>query len=198
MDGICAVINNAASCLEGDYITAIKSPLKAGYPSGYIDLAQAYNAFQTSIQQGKLQTSDTEHARINFIAQLNNADISTEYIERLWTGMKEEIKATYPGMTVRENDILDSCLAGRITIFFSLFLFGLEMKIAEKRFLKKFEPILGLNSVRDTMKAAVDFGLQQLRSIVLKPRLNTWIDQFTSYNHILNEVQNIYLKSIDQ
>lgn len=112
LDGICAVINNAASCLEGDYISAIKSPLKAGYPSGYIDLAQAYNAFQTSIQQGKLQTSDTEHARINFIAQLNNADISTEYIERLWTGMREEIKATYPGMTVRENDILDSCLSG--------------------------------------------------------------------------------------
>ncbi|KAJ6639692.1 Conserved oligomeric Golgi complex subunit 4 [Pseudolycoriella hygida] len=156
LDGICAVINNAASCLEGDYINAIKSPLKAGYPSGYIDLAQAYNAFQTSIQQGKLQTSDTEHAKINFIAQLNNADISTEYIERLWTGMREEIKATYPAMTVRENDILESCLSG-------------------------------LNSVRDTMKAAVDFGLQQLRSIVLKPRLNTWIDQFTSYNHILNE-----------
>lgn len=41
------------------------------------------------------------------------------------------------------------------------------------------------------MKAAVDFGLQQLRSIVLKPRLNTWIDQFTSYNHILNEVRFI-------
>ncbi|KAG4073194.1 hypothetical protein HA402_002583 [Bradysia odoriphaga] len=155
LDGICAVINNAASCLEGDYVSAIKSPLKAGYPSGYIDLAQAYNAFQTSIQQGKLQTSDTEHARINFIAQLNNADISTEYIERLCTGMKEEITATYP-LTAKENDILESCLAG-------------------------------LNSVRDTMKAAVDFGLQQLRSIVLKPRLNTWIDQFTSYNHILTE-----------
>lgn len=43
------------------------------------------------------------------------------------------------------------------------------------------------------MKAAVDFGLQQLRSIVLKPRLNTWIDQFTSYNHILNEVKILAL-----
>lgn len=99
--------------MEGDYTVAIKSPLKAGYPSGYIDLAQAYNAFQTSIQQGKLQTNDTEHARVNFIAQLNNADISTEYIELLWTVMKDEIKATYPGMTVRENDILESCLTGK-------------------------------------------------------------------------------------
>lgn len=164
--------------MEGDYIAAIKSPLKAGYPSGYIDLAQAYNAFQTSIQQGKLQTSDTEHARINFIAQLNNADISTEYIERLWTGMREEIKATYPGMTTRENDILDSCLSGE-------FIFDLLDCWTENQNKRKS---LGLNSVRDTMKAAVDFGLQQLRSIVLKPRLNTWIDQFTSYNHILNEV----------
>lgn len=112
--GICAVINNAASCLEGDFINAVKSTLKSGYPSGYIDLAQAYNAFQTSIQQGKIQTSDSEHARINFIAQLNNADISTEYIELLWTAMREEIKATFPGMTVKENDILESCLSGAI------------------------------------------------------------------------------------
>lgn len=157
LDGICAVINNAATCFEGDFITALRTPLKAGYPSGYIDLAQAYNAFQTSIQQGKIQTSDTEQARTHFIIQLNNADMSTEYIETLWMMMGEEIRGAFPAMSVREGEILDSCLSG-------------------------------LKSVRDTLKAVVDFGLQQLRSSAVKPRLHTWIDQFISHNHELTEV----------
>lgn len=158
LDGICAVINNAASCFEGDFISALKAPLKSGYPSGYIDLAQAYNVIQTSLQQGKIQTSDTEQARTNFIIQLNNADMSTEYIETLWTMMGEEIRGAFPAMTVREGEILDSCLSG-------------------------------LKSVRDTLKAVVDFGLQQLRSSAVKPRLHTWIDQFASQSHELSEVQ---------
>lgn len=154
LDGICAVINNAAACFEADFIAALKAPLKSGYPSGYIDLAQAYNAFQTSLQQGKI--SDTEHARTRFICQLNNADMSTEYIETLWTMMRGEIRGAFPTMTVREGEILESCLSG-------------------------------LKSVQDTLKAVVDFGLQQLRSSAVKPRLNTWIDQFISLNHELNE-----------
>ena len=112
IDGICAVINNAASCLEQDFVNALKTPLKAGYPSGYIDLAQAYNAFQTSIQQGKIQTNDNEQARTNFIVQLNNADMSTEYIETLSTTIGEEIKGAFPKITSKELGILESCLSG--------------------------------------------------------------------------------------
>uniref|UniRef100_U5EZ33 Conserved oligomeric Golgi complex subunit 4 n=1 Tax=Corethrella appendiculata TaxID=1370023 RepID=U5EZ33_9DIPT len=156
LDGICAVINNAASCLEQDFVNALKSPLKSGYPSGYIDLAQAYNAFQSSIQQGRLQTSDTEQARINFIAQLNNADTSTEFIETLWKMMSEEIRNNFPLMTTREKEKLESCLA--------------ELK-----------------SVGDSLKALVDYGLQQLRSSAIKPRLHPWIDQFLTHNHNLTE-----------
>lgn len=157
MDGICAVLNNAASCFESDFITALKAPLKAGYPSGYIDLAQAYNVFQTTIQQGKLQTNDTEQARTNFIVQLNNADMSTEYIDTLCTTMTDEILITLPNMTQRERGILDSCLTG-------------------------------LKSVRTTLKSVVDFGIQQLRSSAIKPRLHTWVDQFLTQNHELTEV----------
>lgn len=112
MDGICAVINNGATCLEQEFLNALKSLLKAGYPSGYIDLAQAYNAFQSSLQQGKLQSSDTEHARIKFITALNNGDISTEYIETLYNLMQEEIKKGFPNITNREKEISNSCLAG--------------------------------------------------------------------------------------
>uniref|UniRef100_A0A182QER7 Conserved oligomeric Golgi complex subunit 4 n=1 Tax=Anopheles farauti TaxID=69004 RepID=A0A182QER7_9DIPT len=112
LDGVCAVINNAASCLEEDFLKALKAPLKAGYPTGYIDLAQAYNAFQSSIQQGRLQTSDSDQARGRFIAALNNADMSTEFIETLWKMMTEETAITFPAMSVREKEKLDSCLGG--------------------------------------------------------------------------------------
>uniref|UniRef100_A0A182NGK8 Conserved oligomeric Golgi complex subunit 4 n=1 Tax=Anopheles dirus TaxID=7168 RepID=A0A182NGK8_9DIPT len=112
LDGVCAVINNAASCLEEDFLKALKAPLKAGYPTGYIDLAQAYNAFQSSIQQGRLQTSDSDQARGRFIAALNNADMSTEFIETLWKMMTEETAITFPTMSAREKEKLDSCLGG--------------------------------------------------------------------------------------
>lgn len=159
MNGICAVINNAASCFEGDFINALKGPLKNGYPSGYIDLAQAYNAIQSSIQQGKLQTSDAEQARTNFIVQLNNADMSTEFIETLWATMSEEIRGAFANMTQRESEILESCMSG-------------------------------LKGVKDSLKAVVDFGMQQLKSSAIKPRLNPWVDQFLTYNHRLTEVSS--------
>lgn len=156
INGTCAVINNAASCLDGDFVNALKGPLKSGYPSGYIDLAQAYNAIQSSLQQGKLQSTDSEKARMNFLIQLNNADISTEYIETLWKAMEQEINGAFPAMTPVERQIIESCIS--------------ELK-----------------AVRDSLKAVVDFGLQQLRSSAIKPRLNPWVDQFLSYNHHLTE-----------
>uniref|UniRef100_A0A182RUR1 Conserved oligomeric Golgi complex subunit 4 n=1 Tax=Anopheles funestus TaxID=62324 RepID=A0A182RUR1_ANOFN len=120
LDGVCAVINNAASCLEEDYLKALKAPLKAGYPTGYIDLAQAYNAFQSSIQQGRLQTSDSDQARGRFVAALNNADMSTEFIETLWKMMTEETEITFPTMSTREKEKLDSCLGGLKSVADSL------------------------------------------------------------------------------
>ncbi|XP_058057832.1 conserved oligomeric Golgi complex subunit 4 [Anopheles bellator] len=112
LDGVCAVLNNAASCLEEDFMRALKSPLKAGYPTGYLDLAQAYNAFQSSLQHGRLQTSDADQARGRFVAALNNADMSTEFIETLCKMMGEEIEGTLPGISGREKEKLDSCLGG--------------------------------------------------------------------------------------
>lgn len=156
VDGVCAVINNGAACLEQELISALRSPLKNGYPSGYIDLAQAYNAFQSSIQQGKIQTSDTEVARNKFLVTLNNADKSTEYIETLYTNMGEEIKISFPNINVHKKEMIESCLSG-------------------------------LKSVGASLKAEIEFGMQQLRSSAIKPRINPWIDQFQSYNHMLSE-----------
>jgi hypothetical protein len=159
VDGVCAVINNGAACLEQELISALRSPLKNGYPSGYIDLAQltqAYNVFQSSIQQGKIQTSDTEVARTKFLVTLNNADKSTEYIETLFTNMGEEIKISFTNIDGHKKEMIESCLSG-------------------------------LKSVGASLKAEIEFGMQQLRSSAIKPRINPWIDQFPSYNHMLSE-----------
>ncbi|XP_023298963.2 conserved oligomeric Golgi complex subunit 4 [Lucilia cuprina] len=156
VNGTCAVINNAATCLDSDFVNALRAPLKQGYPSGYIDLAQAYNAIQSTLQQGRIQSSDIEKSRVHFLVQLNNADMSTEYIETLWQTMEQEIKGAFPAITNVEKQLIDSCLA--------------ELK-----------------TVRDTLKACVDFGMQQLRSSAIKPRLHPWVDQFLNYKHHFSE-----------
>lgn len=157
LDGVCAVINNAAACFENDFLVALKSVLKAGYPSGYIDLAQAYSAIQISIQQGKLQTTgDNEGAKTQFLVRLNNTDQCTEYIETLVTMMGHEIPMVFSGMTALDKEKLDSCMSG-------------------------------LRIVGDSLKAIIDFGMQQLRSSALKPRLHGWVDDFLNYSHNLSE-----------
>lgn len=159
VNGTCAVINNAAACLDHDFVNALKSHLQQGYPSGYIDLAQAYSAIQNSLQQGKIHSSDNEKARVNFLVYLNNADISTEYIDTLWRTMEQEIAGAYPSMTMVEKQLIESCLS--------------ELK-----------------SVRDTLKACVDFGMQQLKSSAINPRLHPWVDQYLTHKHQLTEVSN--------
>ncbi len=69
MDSICAVINNACTLLEEDYALVFQQQCKQGFPSGYLDLTQAYNVIQSSLQQGsiRLQSSDTEKTKANFL-----------------------------------------------------------------------------------------------------------------------------------
>lgn len=69
IDGVCAVVNMACGILEGEFANKLRNRLRQGYPAGYLDLAQAYSALQTSIQHGRLQTSDTEYARLTFLVK---------------------------------------------------------------------------------------------------------------------------------
>lgn len=112
VDGACAVVNMACGILEGEFANRLRSRLRQGYPAGYLDLAQAYNALQTSIQHGRLQTSDTEFARLMFLAYLNNTDISIEYVETLTKSLSEEIDSAFPNMQEKDRGKVDSCLAG--------------------------------------------------------------------------------------
>lgn len=156
LDGICAIINNACRVLENDFCDILKSKLKQGYPSGYLDLTQAYNVLQTSIQQGRLQSSDTEQSRIAFVVALNNADSSIEYVDALCEGVLKEIEQALPNMSANEKGKLDSCLSG-------------------------------LSSVTFSLKEIIDYGIQQLHSSVIKPRVHPWVDSFYNFNHQLTE-----------
>ncbi|CAH2008212.1 unnamed protein product [Acanthoscelides obtectus] len=112
LDGICAIINNACRALESDYCEVLKSRLRQGYPSGYLDLTQAYNVLQTSIQHGRLQSGDTEQSRTAFITALNNSDSSTEYVDALCDHVLKEIEQALPNMNSRDRGKLESCLSG--------------------------------------------------------------------------------------
>lgn len=46
----------------------------------------------------------------------------------------------------------------------------------------------GLSSVTMTLKDIMDYGIQQLRSTAIKPRINPWVDTFMTVNHHFTEV----------
>lgn len=112
LDGICAVINNACRVLESDFCGVLRARLRQGYPFGYLDLTQAYNVLQNSLQQGRLQPGDAEQTRTAFVVALNNADSSTEYVEALCDGVLQEIGIALPNMKENDRGKLESCLSG--------------------------------------------------------------------------------------
>ncbi|XP_067007439.2 conserved oligomeric Golgi complex subunit 4 isoform X2 [Anabrus simplex] len=120
VDGVCAVLNNACGLLEMDYCGVLRQQLRQGYPSGYLDLTQAYNVLHSSIQQGRLQASDSEQARLLFLAYLNNADVSIEYIDTLCRSLREEIPNGLASMSANECEKWESCLSGLSTVTASL------------------------------------------------------------------------------
>lgn len=61
------MINNACTLLEMDYCSVLKQQLHQGYPSGYLDLTQAYKVLPSALQQGRLQASDSEQLRLLFL-----------------------------------------------------------------------------------------------------------------------------------
>ncbi|XP_011506140.1 PREDICTED: conserved oligomeric Golgi complex subunit 4 [Ceratosolen solmsi marchali] len=120
IDGVCAVINMACGFLESDFTNQLRNRLRQGYPAGYLDLAQAYNALQTSIQHGRIQTSDTELARLMFLAYLNNTEVSIEYVETLNKSLSIDIDQAFQNMQTKEKGKIESCLAGMKNVALTL------------------------------------------------------------------------------
>lgn len=49
--------------------------------------------------------------------------------------------------------------------------------------------LAGLKGVTTTLRAVIDYGLEQLRASAVKPRVTPWVDAFLSVNHHVNEVK---------
>ena len=85
VDGVCAVVNNACGVLEQDFCGLLQSRIKAGFPSaGYLDLTQAYNAIQTSFQQGKLQAGGDASERQKLVGNSVCGKFLSEFLWQFW------------------------------------------------------------------------------------------------------------------
>lgn len=157
LDCVCAVINNSLSCLEQHYLTALQNHLKSGFLTGYMDLTQAYNAFQNTLQQGRfLISNEMDQTKTNFFVQLNNTDKSITFIETLAKSCVNEINETFPNNTQKDTDILESC-------------------------------VNSLKAFSNSLKAVINSGIQKLRSSFIKPRVHPWIDNFLTHNYNISE-----------
>ncbi|CAH1779240.1 unnamed protein product [Owenia fusiformis] len=110
IDGVCAMLNHTCTLLEQDYREVLYGRLRAGFPSGF-DFQQAYNLVQTSFQQGKLQGQDNEKQKSLFLTSLNNAEVSSEFIQTLKKSLEEEASRLYAGSTEHVLAKLESCLS---------------------------------------------------------------------------------------
>lgn len=184
------MINNVCTLLEEDYSTVFRQQCKQGFPSGYLDLAQAYSVIQSSLQQGsiRLQTSDTEKAKANFLVSvesalqfhnyafirtcnasfsniflpqvtLNNIETSVDGIEALEKTLGTDIQANFAShIEVKDQEKLRSCFDG--------------LKVTAKKF-----------------RELSDFGHEQLKSSAINPRIKPWVDKFLSVNHDIDEAR---------
>ncbi|CAL1534730.1 unnamed protein product [Lymnaea stagnalis] len=157
VDGVCAMLNHACTILEQDFGSVLLTRLRAGYPYGF-DLQHAYNIVQSSLQHGKLQSSDSEKklARAQFLTALNNAEVSCDYCKALKNNLEEDISKLYPQCTEQSKAKLESCLSE-------------------------------VMSVSNKFKDIVDFGFSQLATSAVKPRIKPLVDSFLSTSHNITE-----------
>eukprot|EP00092_Neocalanus_flemingeri_P002605 GFUD01002792.1.p1 GENE.GFUD01002792.1~~GFUD01002792.1.p1 ORF type:complete len:401 (+),score=143.44 GFUD01002792.1:554-1756(+) len=111
VDCICAVINNACTLLESDFLRVFQDIVKAGLPSTYLD--QAYSVIH-SATGAKLAGTDTDKQRQMFLAFLNNAESGGEYITRLQTTIQTDLSSLQASSTVsaKQSEKIRSCLTG--------------------------------------------------------------------------------------
>ncbi|KAL5021531.1 hypothetical protein ScPMuIL_000686 [Solemya velum] len=109
VDGVCAMLNHACTLIEQDFREVLYSRVRAGFPSGF-DLSQAYNMVQSSIQQGKLQSSDTEKTKSLFLTTLNNCEVACDYCKSLKSSIEDEVAKLYGQCSEQSKAKLESGL----------------------------------------------------------------------------------------
>ena len=108
VDCICAVLNNACTLLESDFLQLFQETVKAGLPNTYLD--QAYSVLH-SATGAKLAVADTDKQRQQFLSYLNNAESGLEYITRLQDSIQAELASLHTGSD-KQAEKIKSCMTG--------------------------------------------------------------------------------------
>ncbi|KAG1692940.1 Conserved oligomeric Golgi complex subunit 4 [Nymphon striatum] len=104
VDGVCAILNHARTELESDYWDILNSQIKQGFPSGMLDLTQAYNTTLNNIEASAehIQTlksnvqseishlshiNDQEKAKLEVSGLTDLSDVSSKYRSLLECGL---------------------------------------------------------------------------------------------------------------
>ncbi|XP_068722014.1 conserved oligomeric Golgi complex subunit 4-like isoform X2 [Montipora capricornis] len=107
VDGTCAMLNHACALLSSDYRDVLTSRLKAGFPSGSLDIA---GMFQGKIQVGYSSTAENTAAKKAFLVTLNNLEVSSDNIQKLKKDLEVECERKL-AFTEPSKLKLESCLA---------------------------------------------------------------------------------------
>ena len=159
VDCICAVLNNACTLLESDFLKIFQDTVKAGLPNTYLD--QAYSVLHSATGAKLAGTvADTDKQKQQFLSYLNNAESGLEYITRLQSSIQTELTSLQSSshISAKQSDKIASCMTG-------------------------------LPAVQRQLKATLDSGLEALRSCAVRPRVKPWIDAFTLVTHNLTDEQ---------
>ncbi|GAU95964.1 hypothetical protein RvY_07479 [Ramazzottius varieornatus] len=110
VDGICAILNHAISVLQEDFATVLHEKLKGNsYVVYTIDLSQAYYSMIGTSAPVDMDLYDKN--RKAFLANLNDADVSVDYLRTLAENLERETDATLPEILDLEKEKIRSTLA---------------------------------------------------------------------------------------
>lgn len=149
VEAICSVINNVRTLLETKYCPLLKKQLEQGYSTGYLDVAQAY----TSV---RLQIDPEVKAKV-FLAYLNNANVTLEYLQTLKTNVQEEILRLFPNLGEKDKEKVEICLCELVSTSSSI------------------------------TSSIINYGMKQLKESAIKPRISSWFTYFTEVSHELSD-----------
>uniref|UniRef100_A0A7E4V961 Conserved oligomeric Golgi complex subunit 4 n=1 Tax=Panagrellus redivivus TaxID=6233 RepID=A0A7E4V961_PANRE len=169
VDCVCAMINNGMTLLETEYLEALNSAIRAGYPStGWT--AEAYQHAQTAynvLQHGRtVAEAGPETQKRVFLAALNNLRASQQSVTTLSNGLRDDFDHHLKQISATEKTKLDHSL----TQFEEL--------------ARKFE-----------QTTAIAIG--KLCHAAFRAKLKTAAEAYTAYSHELTDDEFTTFEAID-
>ncbi|OQV15659.1 Conserved oligomeric Golgi complex subunit 4 [Hypsibius exemplaris] len=155
VDGICAILNHAVSLLQEDFADVLHAKLKNNnYVAYTIDLSQAYYSMLGTSTPVDMNLYDKN--RKAYLAHLNDADVSMEYLKRLGETLETETSSLLPDISEHDKEKIRNTLQD-------------------------------LTQATHAFQVVVDFGISQLHTAILKPRIKPLVDAFNSVSHDISD-----------